>query len=75
MFSAANSGEYVVVHSENANEQKENKLFAERLMPENDLLTCIYREGKLPNNGTNIGIHRGKKTHRKRRIFRMHKTG
>ena len=30
VFSAANSGEYVVVHSENASEQKENKLFAVR---------------------------------------------
>ena len=30
----------------------------ERLMPENDLFTCIYREGKLPYNGTNTGIHR-----------------
>ena len=30
VFSAANSGEYVVVHWENANEQKENKLFAVR---------------------------------------------
>ena len=30
LFSAANSGEYVVVYSENANEQKENKLFAVR---------------------------------------------
>ena len=30
VFSAANSGEYVVVHSENANEQKENKLFVVR---------------------------------------------
>jgi len=30
VFSAANSGEYVVVYSENANEQKENKLFAVR---------------------------------------------
>ena len=27
VFSAANFGEYVVVHGENANEQKENKLF------------------------------------------------
>ena len=27
-------------------------------MPENDFLTCIYCEGKLPYNGTNIGIHR-----------------
>ena len=30
VFSAANSGEYVAVHWENANEQKENKLFAVR---------------------------------------------
>ena len=30
----------------------------ERLMPENDLFTCIYREGKLSYNGTNTGIHR-----------------
>ena len=30
VFSAANSGKYVVVHWENANEQKENKLFAVR---------------------------------------------
>ena len=30
-------------------------------MPENDLFTCIYREGKLPNNGTNTGIHRCEK--------------
>ena len=30
VFSAANSGEYVVVNSENANEQKENKLFVVR---------------------------------------------
>ena len=31
----------------------------ERLMPaENELFTCIYREGKLPNNVTNTGIHR-----------------
>ena len=30
VFSAANSGEYVVVHSKNANEQKENKLFVVR---------------------------------------------
>ena len=29
-------------------------------MPENDLFTCIYREGKLPYNGTNTGIHRCK---------------
>ena len=28
VFSAVNSGEYVVVHSENANERKENTLFA-----------------------------------------------
>ena len=28
MFPAANSGEYVVAYGENANEQKENKLFA-----------------------------------------------
>ena len=27
-------------------------------MPENDLFTCIYREGKLSYNGTNTGIHR-----------------
>ena len=27
VFSAANLGEYVVVYGENANEQKENKLF------------------------------------------------
>ena len=27
-------------------------------MPENYLFTCIYREGKLPYNGTNTGIHR-----------------
>ena len=30
VFSAANPGEYVVVHWENASEQKENKLFAVR---------------------------------------------
>ena len=30
VFSAANSGEYVAGHWENANEQKENKLFAVR---------------------------------------------
>ena len=30
VFSAANSVEYVVVHWENANEQKENKLFVVR---------------------------------------------
>ena len=30
VFSAANSVEYVVVHRENANEQKENKLFVVR---------------------------------------------
>ena len=30
VFSAVNSGEYVVVHAENANEQKENTLFAVR---------------------------------------------
>ena len=30
VFSATNSGEYVAVHWENANEQKENKLFAVR---------------------------------------------
>ena len=43
----------------------ENKLFisiyralTERLMPENKLFTNIYREGKLPNNNTNSGIHR-----------------
>ena len=30
VFSAANSDEYVVVHWENANEQKENKPFAAR---------------------------------------------
>ena len=28
VFPAANSGEYVVAYGENANEQKENKLFA-----------------------------------------------
>ena len=27
-------------------------------MPENYLFTCIYREGKLPYNETNTGIHR-----------------
>ena len=43
----------------------ENKLLisfkralSERLMPENKLFTSIYREGKLPNNKTNSGIHR-----------------
>ena len=30
VFSAVNSGEYVVVHAENASEQKENTLFAVR---------------------------------------------
>ena len=30
MFSAASSGEYVVAHSENDNELKENELFAVR---------------------------------------------
>ena len=30
VFSVANSGEFVVVHWENANEQKENKLIALR---------------------------------------------
>ena len=30
VFSAVNSGEYVLVHKENANEPKENKLFAVR---------------------------------------------
>ena len=30
VFSAVNSGEYIVLHSENASEQKENKLFAVR---------------------------------------------
>ena len=30
VFSGVNSGEYVVVHAENANEQKENTLFAVR---------------------------------------------
>ena len=42
------NGEYVIVHSENANEQKEKKLFSrawtERLMPKNYFFTCIYRE-------------------------------
>ena len=28
VFSAVNSGEFIVVHSENANERKENTLFA-----------------------------------------------
>ena len=28
VFSSANSGEYIVVHWEDANEQKENKLFS-----------------------------------------------
>ena len=61
MFSAANSGEYVVVHWENANEPKKQAVcgaLTERLMPENDLFTCIYREGKLPYHGTKTGIHR-----------------
>ena len=43
-------------------------------MPENDLFTCIYREGKLPHSGTNTGFTDAK-THKTRRIFRTQNMG
>ena len=43
-------------------------------MPESELFTRIYREGKLPNNGTNTGIHRWENA-QKSRIFRRQNTG
>ena len=46
----------------------------ERLMPERELFTRIYREGKLPNNGTNNGIHRCENA-QKSRIFRRQNMG